>query len=52
MFEGNSMDSRKEGMIRIFPEQVDNNFRGYRIAAIVFLLIALFTLVGRILAAT
>jgi hypothetical protein len=51
VFEGNQMDSTKEGRIRIFPEQVDNNFRGCRIAATVFLLIALFTLMSRILAA-
>ncbi|MGD0171909.1 MAG: hypothetical protein ABSB81_07275 [Halobacteriota archaeon] len=39
------MDTKKEGRIRILPKQADNTFQGYKIAAIVFLLIALFTLI-------
>ena len=36
----------KEGeSVGIFPKQVENNFHGYRIAAIVFFLVTLFTLV-------
>jgi len=39
------MSEKRGVMKRIFPKQVDNNFQGYRIATIVFFLIALFTLV-------
>lgn len=35
---------KKEDPIRIFPKQVDNSFHGYKIAAIVFFIVALFTL--------
>jgi hypothetical protein len=36
----------KEGeTVGLFPMQADNNFHGYRIAAVVFLLVALLTLV-------
>jgi hypothetical protein len=38
------MDPEKEGWVRILPKQVDNNFRGYKIAVVVFFLITLFTL--------
>jgi len=38
------MNSEKEERIRVFPKQVDNSFRGYKIAAVVFLLITVFTL--------
>jgi hypothetical protein len=31
--------------VEIFPKQVDNNFRGYKIAVIVFFIFTLFTLV-------
>ena len=34
----------KEDHIRMFPKQVNNTFQGYRIAAIIFLLIALVTI--------
>ena len=38
------MNSEKEERIRVFPKQVDDSFRGYKIAAVVFLLITVFTL--------
>lgn len=40
------LNMNKEGeSVGIFPKQVDNNFHGYRIAATVFFLVTLFTLV-------
>lgn len=38
------MSWKKKDRIRIFPKQVDNNFQGHKIAAIIFLLITLFTI--------
>ena len=38
------MGEGKENRIRIFPKQVDNNFEGYRIASVVFVLIAFVTI--------
>ena len=38
------MNNEKEVRIRVFPKQLDNSFRGNRIAVIVFLLITVFTL--------
>lgn len=38
------MNSEKEEAIRVFPKQVDNTFRGYKIAAAVFLLMTVFTI--------
>jgi hypothetical protein len=39
------MNKEKEKRIRVFPKQLDNSFRGNRIAVIVFALITVFTLV-------
>ena len=39
------MDPKKEGRIKILPKQADNTFQGYKIAAIVFFLITVFTLI-------
>jgi len=39
-----SINKEKEESIRILPKQLDNSFRGNRIAVIVFLLITVFTL--------
>jgi len=39
-----SMNWKKEDWIGIFPKQVDNNFQGYKNAAIFFLLITIFTI--------
>ena len=38
------MNKEKEERIRVFPKQLDNSFRGNRIAVIVFALITVFTL--------
>ena len=38
------MNWKKEEWIGIFPKQVDNNFQGYKIAVIFFLLITIFTI--------
>ena len=38
------MDWKKEDRIRMFPKQVDNNFQGYKIATVIFLLVTLFTI--------
>ena len=38
------MNKEKEVRIRVFPKQLDNSFRGNRIAVIVFALITVFTL--------
>jgi len=38
------MNKAKEERIRVFPKQLDNSFRGNRIAVIVFALITVFTL--------
>ncbi len=38
------MSWKKEGLIRLFPRQVDNNFQGYKIAVIIFLLVAFVTI--------
>ena len=38
------MNKEKEKRIRVFPKQLDNSFRGNRIAVIVFALITVFTL--------
>jgi uncharacterized membrane protein len=38
------MKKEKEERIRVFPKQLDNSFRGNRIAVIVFALITVFTL--------
>jgi predicted neutral ceramidase superfamily lipid hydrolase len=35
---------KKEDRIRIFPKQVDNSFQGYKIAAIIFLLLTFVTI--------
>jgi len=40
-----SVNKEKEVRIRVFPKQLDNSFRGNRIAVIVFALITVFTLV-------
>ena len=39
------MTKEKEERIRVFPKQLDNSFRGNRIAVVVFALITVFTLV-------
>ena len=39
------MNKEKEVRIRVFPKQLDNSFRGNRIAVVVFALITVFTLV-------
>ncbi len=39
------MNKEKEERIRVFPKQLDNSFRGNRIAVVVFALITVFTLV-------
>jgi hypothetical protein len=41
------MNSKKEDRISILPKQVDNSFQGYRIAAVVFLLITFVTIARR-----
>jgi hypothetical protein len=38
------MNKEKDERIRVFPKQLDNSFRGNRIAVIVFALITVFTL--------
>jgi hypothetical protein len=38
------MNKEKEVRIRVFPKQLDNSFRGNRIAVVVFALITVFTL--------
>jgi hypothetical protein len=43
------MNSEKEEAIRVFPKQVDNTFRGYKIASAVFLLMTVFTLARSII---
>jgi hypothetical protein len=39
------MNWKKEDRIRLFPKQVDNNFQGYKIASIIFLLVTIFTII-------
>ena len=39
------MNKEKEEKIRVFPKQLDNSFRGNRIAVVIFALITVFTLV-------
>jgi hypothetical protein len=39
------MNLKKEDWIRIFPKQVDNNFQSYKIAAIIFLLVTILTII-------
>jgi hypothetical protein len=36
---------KNEGRIRVFPKLVDNNFRGYKIAEVVFILITAITII-------
>jgi hypothetical protein len=39
------MNLKEEDQIGIFPKQVDNNFKGYKIAVAIFLLVTIFTIV-------